>query len=488
MTNFFDFRQKMTARREAPAAKPGAVSVEPSKAAEGPIVWTVSQLTSVIDGAIRAGLPSTVHVEGELSNVTLHRGSGHLYFVLKDADCCVDGVMWKSDLARMKFTPEDGQAVRVTGAVQVYGARGRYQLYARKIEPMGQGALELAFKQLHAKLAREGLFDASRKRELPAYPMSIALVTSRDGAALQDVLKVLRRFAWLKLKLVHVPVQGDGAGAKVADAISSLCRQAVERRAAIDVIIVARGGGSIEDLWAFNEEVVARAIAASSIPVVTGIGHEVDVSIADLVADHHAHTPTEAAQVVTANWRTARELVDDRSVRLRRAMRSRVTEARHQLNLIERHETFRRPLDRVRQFRQRIDEHERALAAVLRDRLHRAVRSLDARRARLAQVCSEYRVEMLRQRVETMDERLGRSTQANIERARASLNGIEARLHALSPESVLKRGYSITTLKKGGAVVRSASDVRAGDTVVTRVADGSFESTVEDRNQPKLFE
>ena len=262
---------------------------KPQAGEEGAI--SVSQLTAVIDRAIKAGVPGSVLVKGEVSNFKAHAASGHLYFTLKDATACINCVMWKSDAARVKFRPTDGMELLTGGRVAVYAEQGKYQLYVTSLRPIGQGALELALRQLRARLEAEGLFAAARKKPLPPYPLNIALVTSRQTAALQDMLKVLRRFPWLRLSLFHAPVQGDGAGERIADAIAQLN---ASRDRPTDVLLLARGGGSLEDLWAFNEEVVARAIAASRIPVVTGIGHEIDVSIADLVADHHAHTPTEA--------------------------------------------------------------------------------------------------------------------------------------------------------------------------------------------------
>jgi exodeoxyribonuclease VII large subunit len=481
--NFFDFRERST-RRGSNVDAPGDLGKANSAAARE--MLSVSQLTHIIESAIKTGVPSTVLVQGELSNVNLHRGSGHLYFTLKDANSCIDCVMWKSERAKLKFEPSDGEDVVITGSVAVYGARGRYQLYARKIEPMGRGALELAFRQLHAKLEKEGLFAAERKRALPRYPIRIALVTSRDGAALQDMLKVLTRFPWLKLNLWHVPVQGDGAGQKIADALNRLSAKAAG--GAIDLILLARGGGSLEDLWAFNEEVVARAISACFVPVVTGIGHEVDTSIADLVADYHAHTPTEAAQIVTAHWRTILDELDTSALRLRRGLRAVVQDARQRLNLIERHETFRRPLDRMNQLRQRLDDRQRGLLQVLIDRLRRIERDLAIRDARLHRHDPKYRFELFDQKLTEFNRRLTLGTRAIWDHLAMKLGTMQSQLNALSPQGVLRRGYSITTLKRGGSVLRSIDQVKPGEAILTRVSDGEIESTVEDQKQPKLFE
>ena len=274
--NFFEFREQIVKKKSA----------APQPAGGGAL--SVSELTAVIDRAIKSGVPAFVSVRGEVSNFNLHRGSGHWYFTLKDQNACIDCVCFKSDAQRLKFTPTDGMELLAGGRVGIYAQRGRYQLYVSSLNPIGQGALELAFKQLRARLEAEGLFAAERKKELPPFPTNIVLLTSRQTAALQDMLKVLRRFPFLKLSVFHVPVQGDGSAELIAEALGLLNRKAAKRDAPADVIVLARGGGSLEDLWEFNEEVVARAIAASQIPVVTGVGHEVDVSIADLVADYHA--------------------------------------------------------------------------------------------------------------------------------------------------------------------------------------------------------
>lgn len=425
-------------------------------------------------------------MQGEISNCKHHGTSGHIYFTLKDEGACIDCVMFRSDAVRLKFTPNDGMELLATGRVAVYPQRGRYQLYVTSLQPMGLGALELAFQQLRAKLEAEGLFDPERKKPLPPYPMNVALVTGRATAALQDMLKVLRRFPWVKLYLYDVPVQGDGSAEKIAEALGQLSRHG--DKLDIDLILLGRGGGSLEDLWEFNEEIVARAIVASRIPVVTGIGHEVDVSIADLSADYHAHTPTEAAQVAMGQWRTAGDEVDVFGVRLRRALRTVAQEARQRLAAIERHEVFRRPMDRINAMRQLLDDRQRALVLAVGGRLHTLERRVQSLGGRLEQHHPRYEAKLHRQRLGLMAERLNLAMQADQRRRKASLEAIQRHLEAIGPEQVLKRGYTITTLKKQGTVVRSAAQVRTGDRVVTRFADGEIESRVEDSKQLSLFE
>jgi len=476
---FFDTFEKLKGRKAQPA---------PAEGQQGKIVpLSVSQLTSQIDRAIRAGFPNAVHVKGECSNYNQNRASGHRYFSLKDEFACLQCVMWKSDGERLKFDVTDGMELIASGRLVVYPARGQHQLVVSSLQPVGQGALELAFRQLCAKLEAEGLFKQERKKKLPRYPMRIAIVSSREGAALQDMLKVLRRFPWVRLMIYPVPVQGDGAAEKIAEGLRQLNRCA-EQIGGIDLILLGRGGGSLEDLWEFNEEVVARAIVASKIPVVTGIGHEVDTSIADLVADYHAHTPTEAAQVVMSQWRIVKEAVDTSGARMTRALRTCVQDARHRLRAIERHDIFRRPMDRIHQLRQRLDDRQRSLTLAVSTRLRRVSERLARGEALLRQCHPRHAVKLNAQKLTQLETRLWRSARQDQRRRLERLEAIFGRLRALGPEQVLKRGYTITMLKKGGEVVRSAAQLKGGERLVTRFADGKVESVAEDPQQLPLFE
>lgn len=498
--DFFEFSRQLGRQRQPSAPSSGAGG--------GTEAWSVAELTSRIDGALRSGLPPRVLVRGEVSNFKPHNSSGHLYFTLKDAQACVDCVMFRSDAAKVRFTPADGMEVLATGRVAVYSQRGRYQLYVSSLEPMGAGALELAFRQLCEKLRVEGLFEANRKKSLPAYPMRVALVTSRATAALQDMLKVLRRYPWLELLLYDVPVQGAGAAPAIAAALETLATGAASI-GGVDVILLARGGGSLEDLWAFNEEIVARAIAACGIPVISGIGHEIDVSVADMVADYHAHTPTEAAQVATANWRNAAEAIEVSRLRMSRAVRSLVQEARQRLARCSGHEFFRRPGERVNQARQRLDDLGDRLLRAAGDRIAAGEERLDrldrqierSGRSHLRQALTrlaelELRlgrrspgqiVASARERLLGLEGRLRQSVHVRLAAETRQLASLERQLEALSPQRVLQRGYSITTLKKKGEVLRSKSQIRGGERLLTHLADGSVESIAEDPNQPSLF-
>ena len=484
-TNFFDFREKLTTPRRVPEAPAPSTRAAPtSQGAPKPL--TVWELTDRIDNVIQMGVPGLVLVQGEVSNFNHHRGSGHYYFTLKDARACIDCVMFRSDVARMKFVPEDGMELIARGEVKVYAQRGRYQLYTVALHPLGKGALEVAFQQLRAKLEAEGMFAHERKKPIPPYPTRVVLVTSRQTAALQDMLKVLRRFAWLNLLLYHVPVQGDGAAEQIAAALTHLGRTVAQSQ--IDLILLARGGGSLEDLWEFNEEVLARAIAACPVPVVTGIGHEVDTSIADLVADYHAHTPTEAAQIVTAHWKAARELIDMTGARVRRAVRAALHDARQRLAHVERHVIFRRPTERINLLRQQLDDRQRALVLALGHRLRRDQARVERLSVNLLECHPRHAIGMGRQRVASLEARFRASMLAAQSRRALRLDAMQNQLEALSPRRVLERGYSMTIHKKRGTPVRSANELRPGDRIISQFAEGSVESTVDDPRQPRLFE
>jgi len=548
---FFEFREEMTRKKAAPvelaleagvlpaASGPGTLgasgtsgtAADASSVNSGSQAITVTQLTSQIDKALRGTFPRTVWVQGEISNLNRNATSGHMYFTLKDATACIDCAMWKPQASALKFKPTEGMEALVAANVRVYQARGRYQLVVSNIQPLGKGALELAFQQTKARLEAEGLFAADRKRPLPAYPLRIALVTSTQTAAVQDMLKVLRAFSWLKVFVYHVSVQGDGCAEKMADALDHLSAHH-KSVGNIDVILLGRGGGSLEDLWEFNEECLARAIARCAIPVVTGIGHEVDTSIADLVADYHAHTPTEAAQVVTRLWKTARSDLEMTSGRVGRSVRQIIGNAGRHLQAMGRHEVFRRPLDRIQTMRQTADERQRALRTRASDALqarHRRLSDLETRLQRgrphsevnrrreklllierrltgtLDRAFRQYRESLsamkarlsgidpraaiiLRRRDQTSSgARLTHALAELLHRRRLTLDGSARHLQAVSPVNVLNRGYSITTNKRTGEAVRRPDQVKPGDRLLTRVAEGVIESLADDPRQGHLF-
>ena len=389
-------------------------------------ILSVSELTRRIKGDLEKNFQS-VWVAGEISNLS-RPNSGHIYLTLKDDKAQISLVIWKSTSQRIKFQLHDGLAVLVCGDITVYPPRGNYQLIVSRILPQGMGALQLAFMQLKDKLEKEGLFDPSHKKPLPLLPRTIGIVTSPSGAAIRDILKQIgRRFPSVHVLLYPARVQGEGAKEDIVAGI-----RALNEYPGVDVMIVGRGGGSIEDLWAFNEEVVARAIYASRVPVISAVGHEVDVTISDLVADARALTPTAAGEMVVPDRDEL--LLDLQRVqeRLLNSLVSKVHVARARLQSIAQATVFRRPLQTLALHQQHIDEH-------LQD---------------LRRMSSQW-LAMLRQR----------------------LDANAGRLEGLGPLKVLGRGYSIT-LKPDGSVVRRAADVAPGDTVKTVVSAGSFMSRI----------
>jgi exodeoxyribonuclease VII large subunit len=385
-------------------------------------------LTRRVRDAIERHL-GLVWVTGQVGNFRTP-ASGHCYFTLKDESAQIAAVMWRSVAERLKFQITEGLSVLAQGDVTVYEPRGQYQLSVRRMEPLGVGALQLAFLQLKERLEKEGLFDPARKRPLPSFPRAIALVTSPSGAALRDMLKVIRRRCpSVRVLLAPVRVQGEGAAQEIADAIAL-----VNRLEDIETMIVGRGGGSIEDLWPFNEEVVARAIVASRIPVISAVGHETDFTISDFVADVRALTPTDAGNLVVPDVRQLAESLKSLGRRMGQAVAGCADSSRERLAGLALRCQPRRFLDRIRDREQNLDE-----------------------------LC----------------QRLFRDAQRALQFQERQLEAFSGRLESLSPLSVLRRGYSITLREPQGACVRDAAQLRPGDLVRTRLSTGQFRSRVE---------
>jgi exodeoxyribonuclease VII large subunit len=323
-------------------------------------VYTVSELTAGIKGALEGAFPA-VWVEGEISNLRVP-SSGHAYFTLKDEGAQISAVLFRSRGRRVRFEPEDGMRVLAFGALDVYAARGQYQLVVELMEPQGLGALQLAFEQLKRKLEAEGLFDDGRKRKLPVYPRVIGIVTSPTGAAIRDMLNIIgRRFGDLRILIAPVRVQGDGAAAEIVQALVNL-----QEMAELDVIVVGRGGGSIEDLWAFNEEAVARAIVACRVPVISAVGHETDFTIADFVADLRAPTPSGAAELVVREKLAVVARLADLYDRLTQAITADVTAHRERLEFLTRRRVLTDPTRPLRDLYRRLDDLQGRLRLGLR--------------------------------------------------------------------------------------------------------------------------
>jgi exodeoxyribonuclease VII large subunit len=386
--------------------------------------WSVSDLTRYLRELLESDeLLQDVWVQGEVSNFS-RPASGHLYFTLKDSSASLRCVMWRNAVIRQSTLPHDGDAIEVHGVISVYDAGGQYQLYADIIRPAGEGALYQEFLRLKALLEAEGLFDQQRKRPIPPKPTRIGIVTSPTGAALQDILNTLRRrYPLVEVVLAPTPVQGEEAPLGIITALHDIVRVANP-----DVIILARGGGSIEDLWAFNDERVARAITASPVPVITGVGHEIDFTIADFVSDLRAPTPTAAAELATPNQADLRLDLSEMNEHLNRLMQTFQSDLRWAFKELQSHLDRNSPLTRIQSDIQRVDE---------------------------------------------LDHRLGAIIQHRLQLAQTHLRGLIQHMTALSPTAVLERGYAIVT-NQVGQTISHVGQVHTGEALEVQVSDGDF--------------
>ena len=395
--------------------------------ASGPKVYTVKELTARIRQLIESNFQA-VWVEGEISGFKFHH-SGHIYFTLKDTDAVIKAAFFSRYNRGLKFELKDGLQVICFGKISVYEPRGDYQLYVERIEPKGLGALQLAFLQLKEKLSKEGLFDLARKRSIPRFPKTVGIVTSPTGAAIRDILHIVnRRFKGTHILIHPVKVQGDGASEEIARAIEEM-----NRFDDIDVLIVGRGGGSLEDLWAFNEEIVARAVFRSRIPVISAVGHEIDWTICDWVADLRAPTPSAAAELVVQSCEELEVRLRDFRTRLTNSLRNLIQEKKESLRVLQESYAFRQPLNLINQYAQRVDE--------------------------LLRQFQNYIKNLVREKKQTFAASVGR-------------------LEALSPLGILERGYSLTFDDKAG-LVKEAWKVKVGEPIKTRLHRGIIFSRVE---------
>jgi exodeoxyribonuclease VII large subunit len=433
-------------------------------------VYTVAALIAEVNGLLEQGF-SGVSVEGELTNVN-RSARGHVYFTLKDDAAAVDCVLWSTKAQRLKFRLEDGLAVLVRGSLTIYAQRGRFQLVADDVQPQGVGALQLAFEQLKKRLEGEGLFAAERKRPLPALPNRVGIVTSASGAALQDMLKVLRRHPHLEVVVAPATVQGEGAAAEIAAAVARLSHSGL-----VNVVIVGRGGGSLEDLWAFNEEVVARAVAACAVPVISGVGHEVDFTITDFVADVRAATPTQAAELVVARLEEQARRLREARVTLVRDLKRQLQLARARLAGLAGSSGLARVPQRVRLYRERLRRAAR-LAPSLRRVLEAAVADLERATRSLHRLPARVAAGGHRRLLASRGEQLRQLMAARVANLRSRLEGGARALKHLGPTAVLERGYSITTLEGSGSPLKDATRVHGGQTLTTRLARGEIRSLV----------
>ncbi len=438
-------------------------------------VVTVSELNKRVGGLLQQHLP-TLWVEGEISNFVAAR-SGHWYFTLKDAHAQVRCAMFRGRNQQVGARPEDGTQVLVRARAGIYEARGDYQLIADHLEESGDGALRRAFEILKAKLQQEGLFDAAHKQPLPDWPACIGVVTSPTGAAIQDILTVLRRrFPAIRVSIYPVSVQGRAAAGEIVEAIRRANR---ERRC--DVLIVGRGGGSLEDLWPFNEESVARAIHASELPVVSAVGHEVDFTIADFVADLRAPTPSAAAEMLSPDQDEIRAAFRAWAGALREAMLRRLDLLRRDLHLHRR--SLRHPRQMLQERAQQLDHLEIRLLRSIHHDLGRHRAELLYFHNRLLMNGPHHRIGNSRIRVEHALGRLERAARLEVERYRNRLQGLAGSLNQISPLATLARGYALVSEEQTGKLVRRASEVEAGARVRARLGSGSLRCTVDEVNE-----
>ncbi len=433
-------------------------------------ILTVSRLTALIRGVLEENFEH-VWVQGEISNLSVP-SSGHAYFTLKDAGAQIRCVMFKGALKNLRFRPTDGMGLIIRGRVSVYDQRGEYQIICEYMEPAGLGALQAAFLQLKEKLEREGLFDASRKQPLPALPRKVGVITSPTGAAIHDILNVIRRrFAAIKVVLYPVRVQGEGAAAEIAAAIDDMNRQID-----VDVLIVGRGGGSLEDLWAFNEECVARAVRRSRVPVISAVGHETDVTICDFAADLRAPTPSAAAELVSASAEDLRNRIDTLSHRLRLALQAGLKNRRSRIDLLRR--ALHDPATLLGHLSQRIDDIEARLRQALKSSVRRHRDTWRRLEQALQYQSPMLQVDAAQRQVAQLSDRAERRIVAVIEEYRTALGECTARLEVLSPLGTLARGYALA-LDYHGKTLNDAAALHPGDVISVRLHRGSAGCRVE---------
>ena len=415
----------------------------------GTKIYTVSQVNSLIKAILENNLPPRLTVTGEITNWSV-AASGHAYFGLKDENALLPSVCWRSSLSRIKFEPENGLAVIAKGHIEVYSPHGKYQFYADSMQPAGVGALQLAFEQMVKRLREQGLFDEVHKKPLPEYPERIGILTSESGAAVHDIKdSIHNRWPPAKLFLYPVPVQGEGAAEEIAAAIRDVNKR--NKTLKLDILIVGRGGGSMEDLWAFNEEVLAKAIFDSKIPVISAVGHEIDTTIADLVADDRASTPTKAGVVAVPDMQDVLENLDNLEKRLKSHLRFLLHSAEQQSDelCIRLQSSVKHLLADTRNTLYAIAEQIRQIEP------HRllAKKSLDLNK---------------------LQNQATAALKAIINNCKMELTARINRLAALNPKSILQRGYSITTNKKTGSLIRRLEDVQIGDQLNTELANENF--------------
>lgn len=435
-------------------------------------VYSVSQLNREAKRLLALHF-LTVRVEGEISNFSAP-SSGHWYFTLKDSQAQIRCAMFRGQQQRLGFKPGNGDLVVVSAQVSLYEPRGDYQLVVEQMEQAGDGALRQAFERLKLKLLAEGLFDDSRKQALPLIPKQIAVITSPSGAAVHDILTVLkRRFPAIPVIIYPVSVQGDNAKFEISAALHS-----ANQRGEADVIILARGGGSLEDLWAFNEELVARAIAASHIPVISGVGHEVDFTIADFVADLRAATPSAAAEHAAPNQQDWLHAFDGQESRLRQILHRMLGQQQQRLDWLSKGLSLQHPGQKLQRNAQRLDELEQRLTQAIRHRLTHSSQQLQISHQSLLQHQPGGQINRHRLTVEHLQQRLTTLIRHKLQHLRQQQASLSLTLHAVSPLATLDRGYAIVQRSSDNSVVKSTEQIAVGDSLNIRLAQGQLATEV----------
>ncbi len=434
-------------------------------------IWTVRDLVSTVRTHIEREY-GDVWVEGEISNFRAH-DSGHLYFTLKDQNAQIRAVMFRSSARLLRFRPENGMQIVLRGRVTIYEERGELQISAEYLEPKGAGALQVAFEQLKAKLEAEGLFDSSRKKAIPVLPSRIGIVSSPQAAALRDILNILRRrHGSANVLIFPAQVQGEAAALEVSAGVRYF-----NKARNVDVIIVARGGGSAEDLAAFNHEGLARAVASSEIPIISAVGHETDFTIIDFVADRRAETPSAAAELVIRSRQEVEEQAEGLQQRLVRAIRYRLLMGRQVLTELAQHGAFARMMDAINQRQQKLDDLQYRVDRAERQILERSRRRLESASAAVRHYNLRRILASIRKELEAQAGTMVAAMRTSLLRSQSRLDQLASQLQALSPVAILERGYALVFDSRGN-LLKNAAQVKVGDEISARLAKGSVTATV----------
>lgn len=438
---------------------------------EAPVL-TVSQLTKAVKQSLESIFPS-VWLQGEVSNFKKH-SSGHLYFSIKDSGAQIAAVMFRGSALGLKILPKDGDQVTVFGSINVFPPSGKYQISIQSLKLSGIGELLLRLEELKRELHKRGWFSSERKKALPKFPKRIGVVTSPTGAAIQDILNILtRRFSGFQLLLYPVRVQGDTASKEIAQAIEELNKHQL-----VDVMIVGRGGGSIEDLWAFNEEIVAKAIFESTIPIIGAVGHETDHSIAEYVADVRAPTPSAAAEIVCAEKVQQLKFLEQAEIRLTHSLKQQIRHYRQRFDTLLRAPMIRNPYTLLGPWMQKLDNERQLIDQTIQQKLEQTRVALTSRQILLSSLNPTTKIEFFRQRIKTLSDQLDHRVMQSLKQKKERLSRVVTSLEAIDPKNLLKKGYSILFSEKEGSVITKTRSLKTGDHIKILVSDGEVLSTI----------